>query len=68
MAGPENVAFHELCRNANHHLGEAMDYLWATPDPKAPAPTPIESEALRQARQAVAAAQVALRSIAAGRS
>lgn len=67
MAGPENVAFRELCRNANHHLTEAMDYLWATPDPQSPAPTPTELETLYQARQSVAAAQVALRAIAAGR-
>ncbi|MCW2901765.1 MAG: hypothetical protein JWO67_4030 [Streptosporangiaceae bacterium] len=68
MAGPENVAFHELCRSANQHLTEALDYLWATPAPNAPAPTPREMEALYEARQSVAAAKVALRSIRPERS
>ena len=63
MAGPDNVAFHELCRLASHHLVEAMDYLWATPDPESPAPSPAETEAIQQARRSVAEAQVALRFI-----
>lgn len=60
MAGPDNVAFAELCRNANYRLIEAMDYLNATPHPDRPGPTPEQARAFASAKELIRQARKAL--------
>jgi hypothetical protein len=60
MAGPENVAFAELCRNANHRLIEALDYMRATPHPDLPGPTAEQEQALYMAKILLSDARKAL--------